>query len=283
MPLALEMAGSWLALFTPQLLVVEIEKNLDLLVATRQDIPERHRSLRAIFDHALAQLSPQEKGLIRHLTLFQGSFGLHDAIILLQASPVMLNNLIDHALLQRRSENRFALHPLLLTFLSEREPVAEGLKEAHAAHYLAKIKGLRSEAGKANFAEIRPEMGNVRVAWETFLATGAYDQLAESLDGLQTAYQHFGFYAEAIDLLRRAVEGQPPSLLCNRLRLAEATFLAKLGKMADAVERINEVLASDQAETRLQSSDSAWPPVRADRSARCRLCYVAGGIKCGSP
>ena len=39
MPLALEMAGSWLGSFSPEQLAEQLESNLDFLVATRRDLP----------------------------------------------------------------------------------------------------------------------------------------------------------------------------------------------------------------------------------------------------
>ena len=51
-PLAIELAASWTHMMTTAELAAELERGLDLLVSTRQDLADRHRSLRAVFEHS---------------------------------------------------------------------------------------------------------------------------------------------------------------------------------------------------------------------------------------
>jgi len=60
-PLAIELAATWRRAFSCREIAVEIERSFDFLEAERQDAPERHRSLRAVFAHSWALLDPQEQ------------------------------------------------------------------------------------------------------------------------------------------------------------------------------------------------------------------------------
>lgn len=52
MPLALELAATWVKTLSVAEIVAEIEGSLDFLSASTRDLPERHRSIRAVFDHS---------------------------------------------------------------------------------------------------------------------------------------------------------------------------------------------------------------------------------------
>src|SRR5207237_10617505 len=51
MPLGLELAAGWTHVLSCLEIAQQIEADLDFLAASRPDTPERHRSLRAVFDH----------------------------------------------------------------------------------------------------------------------------------------------------------------------------------------------------------------------------------------
>lgn len=243
MPLALEMAGSWLNLFTPELLADEIERNLDFLVATRSDMPERHRSLRAIFDYAQAQLHAAERQLLTQLTVFQGSFSLKATLAILAPSPIVLNKLIDHALLQRQSDNRFGLHPVLRSFLSG-ELSAE-IHRKHATYYLEHIAATTTANIAETVNDISTDLANVRSAWGWAVSAQADDLLANALDGLLAYYEFRGSYAEGRTQFAVAAMALPPSDLVNRLRLAEAICLQQQGDLEGAIALVQTTLQAN--------------------------------------
>ena len=72
-PLALELAASWTTLISCAEIVQEIEKGLDFLAAPFRDLPTRHQSLRAVFDHSWALLNPEEQKIFCKLSLFRGA------------------------------------------------------------------------------------------------------------------------------------------------------------------------------------------------------------------
>ena len=50
-PLGIELASAWVSMLSPEEIANEIEKNLDFLASSMQDLPDKHRSMRAAFDY----------------------------------------------------------------------------------------------------------------------------------------------------------------------------------------------------------------------------------------
>jgi transcriptional regulator with XRE-family HTH domain len=71
MPLGLELAASWINLMSCWEIVLEIEQNLDFLATSLRNVPERHRSLRAVFEHSWQLLSDEEKRSSRNCQSFE--------------------------------------------------------------------------------------------------------------------------------------------------------------------------------------------------------------------
>jgi len=74
LPLAIELAAA----SVPSLPIAEIEgqirANLAGLATTLRDVPARHRSLRAVFDHSWALLSEAEQVVLSRLAIFRGGW-----------------------------------------------------------------------------------------------------------------------------------------------------------------------------------------------------------------
>ncbi|MDQ1300326.1 MAG: hypothetical protein QG637_243, partial [Chloroflexota bacterium] len=52
MPLGIELAAAWTPLLSCQEIAGEIQRDLDFLTTSLRDLPERQRSLRAVFEHS---------------------------------------------------------------------------------------------------------------------------------------------------------------------------------------------------------------------------------------
>ena len=61
MPLAIELAATWMRTLSPAEIAEEIEGSLDFLSTTVRDLPERHRSMRVVFDRSWQMLSQEER------------------------------------------------------------------------------------------------------------------------------------------------------------------------------------------------------------------------------
>jgi len=101
-PLAIELAAAWVRTLSCTEIALEIETSLDFLAAHLRDIPERHRSLEAVFNHSWDLLQEVEKDVLRSLSIFRGGFRRDAAEQVAGASLKILLALGDKSLLQDR-------------------------------------------------------------------------------------------------------------------------------------------------------------------------------------
>src|SRR4029079_1784217 len=71
LPLALELATSWLKGLHAAHIVQAMQRNLDVLSTTTRNVEARHRSMRAVFDQSWALLSEIERPIFAKLSVFR--------------------------------------------------------------------------------------------------------------------------------------------------------------------------------------------------------------------
>ena len=108
MPLGLEMTAAWVDQLTLAEIAAEMNKSLDFLTLTEHDVPERQRSLRAVFAWSWRLLSPAEQRILRRLAIFRGGFSRAAAEQVTGAALRELSTLVHKSLIQYRSSNRDA-------------------------------------------------------------------------------------------------------------------------------------------------------------------------------
>jgi predicted ATPase len=79
MPLAIELAASWLKALSVDQVVAALERDLDILTTRDRNTPERHRSMRAVLDDSWRLLCAEERLTLARLTVFCGGFDLEGA------------------------------------------------------------------------------------------------------------------------------------------------------------------------------------------------------------
>ena len=173
-PLGLELAASWLPLYTCPEIAAEIERNLDFLTTSRRNVPERHRSLRAVFEHSWALLSPPEQAIFRQLSVFRGGFEREAALQVSQASPVSLAGLLTKSLLRHTTPGRYEIHELLRQYAAEKlaqTPVEQqAVQTRHARYYANFLRQWRQQferdKSSAALAKLNAETDNLRLGWQ---------------------------------------------------------------------------------------------------------------------
>ncbi len=76
MPLAIELAAAWANSLTLEEIESQIRRNLDFLATPLRDVPDRHRSMRAVFNQTWQMLTGDERAAYRRLSVFQDGFQL---------------------------------------------------------------------------------------------------------------------------------------------------------------------------------------------------------------
>ena len=71
LPLGIELAASWLRTLNLEEIVGEIEENFDFLESSSRDLPDRHRSLRGVFNYSWRLLEAEERQVLAKLSMFR--------------------------------------------------------------------------------------------------------------------------------------------------------------------------------------------------------------------
>ena len=123
-PLAIELAAPWAIKKTLEEIERAIRSDLDFLSTTMAGIEDRHRSMRAVFESSWRLLNQQERKSLLGCASLAGEFDMQAAIRASQASPPVVESLIDKFLIARVSPGRYRIHETLRQFAAEKMEMA---------------------------------------------------------------------------------------------------------------------------------------------------------------
>ena len=244
MPLAIELATSWLRTLTCAEIANELQQNNDLLSTSLRDVPERHRSLQIVFNQTWERLNERERDAFMKLSVFRGGFLRDAASKVADASIITLASLVDKSLLGQTPDGRYHIHELLRQFgeerLSENLEVLSQMRDRHADYYATFLNQhflLVLNKPQPYIHQITSEIDNVRLAWNWSYDTGNMVNLGKVARNLWIFYELQGWFQEgetlfsdavdAVDLL--APDGNQRALLGSLLML-HAFFLIRQGR-----------------------------------------------------
>jgi len=227
MPLGILLAAAWLEMISIEELAREISQSFDFLATEMRDIPERQRSIRAIFLHSWNLLSETERKVFARLSIFRDGFTRQAAQAISNASLRDLTGLANKSLLTRAPEGRYEIHDLLRQYAKEQLELSgesEAFRHAHSnffADFLnereADLKGRRQLAA---LDEIEADFENIVLAMDWAVQHRNYDAVYRMVESLYW----FGFIRrETKDMLLYAMEvftphgDQQPHLAYSRL------------------------------------------------------------------
>jgi len=113
MPLAILLAAAWLEVLSLAKIAAEIERTYEFLEIDLQDMPTRHRSMRAVFEQSWNLLGASERQVFAALSVFRGGFTEEAALQVADASLKDIFSLLRKSLLRRVRGERFTIHELL--------------------------------------------------------------------------------------------------------------------------------------------------------------------------
>src|SRR5262249_16251996 len=119
MPLAIELAIGWLKTLPPADIAREIQHNLDILATRSRNLPERHRTLRSVFDHSWRLMGEDECDVFQKVSVFRGGFTREAAEVVAMAPLQTLAGLIDQSMLRLNGAGRYDVHELLRQYGAE--------------------------------------------------------------------------------------------------------------------------------------------------------------------
>lgn len=213
-PLAIEFAAAWVRLMSCDQIVAQIKQNLAFLASSHRDVPERHQSMLAVFEQSWQLLNDQEQNALMQLSHFRGTFALEAVLTVTQISMIDLASLLDKSMVQRNENGRYALHELLRQFVVQQisgdSSARIQLVERHSQHYLAGLgkvaQQLLGTDASAIAIEIKQELDNIRLAWQTAVTHEWWETVHQSVDGMANYYFLTGYLPEFSTLLLHALE-----------------------------------------------------------------------------
>ena len=139
MPLAIELAAAWVSTLSLSDILAEIKQSIDFLAVETRNVPDRHRSLRAVFESTWQRLNPSERRVMKKLAVFRGGFTRAAAKKIAGADLRLLASLSAKSLLQYNvSKERYDLHDLLRQYALVRLSPEETreIQENHLAYFV---------------------------------------------------------------------------------------------------------------------------------------------------
>ncbi len=137
LPLGIELAADWTNVFSCQEIMEHLKQNVDILKNFRRDAPPRHVSLRVVFDYSWRLLSPEERQVVKKLSVCKNGVAAEFIIQMSKAGPGLLSSLTDKSMLQEFPTGNLGLHPLLRPYAAEKlaqEPMIEEGDDGSYSH-----------------------------------------------------------------------------------------------------------------------------------------------------
>ena len=229
-PLGILLAASWLEALTPREIVAEISQSLDFLESELHDLPERQRSLRAVFEYSWNLLSEAERALFARCSLFRGGFTRDAAQQITGANLRVLTTLVNKSLLRRdNASGRYEVHELLRQYAEEklaRSADSDEASEAFSRYYgdlLAQLAPRLKGYGQLDALDlIDTEFDNIRAAWLWAVKAGNGARIEAACEGcyLYLTFRNRTMDGEQLFGAARQVwraEGAAPTLLAGKL------------------------------------------------------------------
>jgi predicted ATPase/DNA-binding XRE family transcriptional regulator len=229
MPLGIELSAAWVGLLSCEEIAKEIERNIDFLAVSMRDLPERHRSIRAVFDHSWKRLTVDQQQALCQLSVFQGGFQRQAAQQVAGASLSILSTLVNRTLLRRAAPGRYDLHELVRQYcaahLAKDPQTYAATHERHCAFFLALAETADQELKGPKQLEwlnrLEQELGNLRAALEWAIknnaAAQALDEPALKLTGaLRWFWRMHSHFYEGHNWLAEALRQSPEKPTAGR-------------------------------------------------------------------
>ncbi len=293
LPLAIELSAAWTSTLSCEEIAREIQSGIDFLSGAFRDLPPRHRSMRAVFDHSWRLLQASEQQVMRRLAVFRGGFTRRAAEQVAGASLRQLSALVAKSLVRHGDGGRYDLHELIGQYSAAQLQAAgeeDLINQAHAEYYLALAAGyldrLQSADQKQALAELNRDIDNLRSAWEWAVnnalvgplqqAAWAYWYYLDMRNLYREEQEAFARAAAALESLSAAAAGGDPpvdvALAQMRTWLAFACF--RLGQVEEGRALLRDAVPTLRHHGALaELADALW--------VDGLLCWLTGAFDTG--
>jgi DNA-binding SARP family transcriptional activator/predicted ATPase len=261
-PLALELAAAWAPVLSFSEIANEIEQSLDFLASSFRDVADRHRSMRAVFDHSWSLLSRDEQEVFARLSVLRGGFVRPAVEQIADATLAVLSDLVRKSLVYRRDDSRYDVHELLRQYgeakLWGMGQVRHDVAANHAEYFCGFLEqreaSLRGRNQESAMREVSDDLENVRVAWRWAAEHHRADLLLQAAHGFwifleitSRYYDTEALFGLAVDRMQEAGPYESPHPLRDQ---ALAAMLVRYGSVFERLGdyQRGELLADEGCE-----------------------------------
>lgn len=257
-PLAIELAAAWVGMLSCREIAQEIESSIDFLTTSIRDIPERHRSLRATFDHSWRLISDAERDALSRLSVFHGGFDRIAAERVAGASLPLLSSLVSKSLVRRTQDGRYDLHEVIrqyaLAHLDEDRSRCLETCDRHGEYYLHLAfeyeRKLKSASQQAAMRDMTLELDNLRAAWDWGIRRGKFELIGRAVRAFGWYFEVAGLIYDGIDQLELLIQALSDKPRDNQMSKALGSTLVqqgllyfRSGQFPRAMERYQDAIA----------------------------------------
>jgi len=282
-PLAIELAATLTGEVSCEELARQIGQKTTELSTPKHGIPERQRSMRAVFDYSWSLLGKRERWALIQCALFHGGFEKDALHKITSVSEEELERLHRKSLIRTDEAGRFSFHRLLERFAQEELAHFEqrqlesdtsnidllGVRQKYAMYFLRLLKVNTARKDPQGFKDglefLYREYDNIRNAWVWAVEVLELPILLESWEAMFDMYRFNGLYrdgkqlfAESVILFKAAQQTAPKALakdlrfLLMRFLSFDVHFSITFGSYEEGEQKADEIMLF------LAHSPDAW-------------------------
>ncbi len=269
-PLGIKLAASLCSRFTPDEILLLIEKGDNILDVTSISGERRHRNLRSVFNYSWKFMNKEERRVFSSLSVFKGPFTPEAANEVTGTSPDTFRSLVEKSLVEKTPDGYYSLHPLLKEFSANKfqdsPDRVEVVRDKHARYF---CNCLEKQSPGLNSAESADAMNALNACYpdiieglDRAISRGMMDVLTGALGTLR------------IYLVRRGLLEQGRRIFENAIELMRAnSFVDYRETLTDLAFILTELTRYDLSVPLLEEAmESEDPHVLA------KACYSAGVV-----
>ncbi|WP_425148727.1 AfsR/SARP family transcriptional regulator [Deinococcus sp.] len=274
LPLALELAAAWVGEYSPDHISARLDATWDFLHTTLRDVPERHRSLRTVFEYSWTALPPALQQSYAGLAVLRSAFGPQTAAQVAGVSQADLSLLERRSLLTRPGAGLYGWHENLRQYaLEQLGSRLQELEDRHLDYFVRLAEEaaprLRGMAQAQTLRDLQAQYPDLRSALSCALQP-RHAHLGLRLAGaLHWFWYVRGYHQQGLDSLNATLELNAALGLAQRggtevtpaLALAlraSASLASERGLSELAVERFGAALSACEALDDITGQAQVW-------------------------
>ncbi|MET3420040.1 DNA-binding SARP family transcriptional activator/tetratricopeptide (TPR) repeat protein [Variovorax paradoxus] len=249
LPLAIELAASWLPLFPVRLILEELRKDPLFIDAATNGQSLARRSMTSVFEATWRRLTSSERHVLTAISTVVGSLSIEMGRSIAGATASALMSLIGKSLLQRVAPTSFRLHPLLRELIKTHacEGALLEARQRHAAFFLNRVaappalKPGQFQSGRID--ELKACFDDLSHAWRFAVDTGEHELIGRALPNMDQFLFIASRFEDAVELSDYALRAGARGRIAHRLASWHAASSIRLGRMDEAEQKIRATLS----------------------------------------